>query len=81
MLSSFRKNGLGYTATFECTFKVIASSVPFSEASSPVVDPWDGYPEEREEILVLLKNKKLREFFDCRIVIVLIFEKSYDLWL
>ena len=44
----------------EATFKVIASSVPFSEGIKPgSKDPWDGYPEEREEIFSFIEKEKI----------------------
>ncbi len=42
------------------TFKVIASSVPFSSGVKPGSgDPWDGYPEEREEIFSFVERQRI----------------------
>jgi alkaline phosphatase D len=44
----------------EATFKVIASSVPFSEASKPGShDTWGGFPEEREQIFSTISKDKI----------------------
>ena len=44
----------------EATFKIIASSVPFSAGIKPgSKDPWDGYPEEREEIFRFIEKEKV----------------------
>ncbi len=46
------------------TFKVIASPVPFTEKIKPgSKDPWDGYPEEREEIFSFIDNEKIEGVF------------------
>lgn len=45
-------------------FKVIASSVPFSEGIKPgSKDPWDGYAGEREEIFSFIKNERINGVF------------------
>jgi alkaline phosphatase D len=42
------------------TFKIIASSVPFAPGIKPgSQDPWDGYPEEREEIFSFIEKEKI----------------------
>ena len=42
------------------TFKVLASPVPWSEGVKPgSPDPWDGYPEEREEIFSFLERNRI----------------------
>lgn len=42
------------------TFKVIASSVPFASGVKPGSrDPWDGYPEEREEIFSFIEENRI----------------------
>ena len=42
------------------TFKVLASPVPWTEGVKPGSrDPWDGYPEEREEIFSFLERQKI----------------------
>ena len=44
----------------EATFKVIASPVPFTAKIKPgSKDPWDGYPEEREEIFSHIESNKI----------------------
>lgn len=41
-------------------FKIIASSVPFASGVKPRSrDPWDGYPEEREEIFSFLQQNRI----------------------
>ena len=61
MLGTFQKQWLKNTLkNSEATFKVIASSVPFSEGIKPgSKDPWDGYPEEREEIFSFIEKEKI----------------------
>lgn len=61
MLGTFQKQWLKDTLrSSEATFKVIASSVPFSEGIKPgSKDPWDGYPEEREEIFSFIEKEKI----------------------
>ena len=61
MLGTFQKQWLKDTLrNSEATFKVIASSVPFSEGIKPgSKDPWDGYPEEREEIFSFIEQEKI----------------------
>ena len=68
MLGTFQKQWLKDTLKNQKqSFKVIASSVPFSEGIKlGSKDPWDGYPEEREEILSFIeKEKNRRGFIDC----------------
>lgn len=46
------------------TFKVLASPVPWTEGIKPgSKDPWDGYPEEREEIFSFIEENKLNGVF------------------
>ena len=61
MLGTYQKRWLKNTLkNSEATFKVIASSVPFSEGIKPgSKDPWDGYPEEREEIFSFIEKEKI----------------------
>ena len=61
MLGTYQKQWLKDTLrNSEATFKVIASSVPFSEGIKPgSKDPWDGYPEEREEIFSFIERQKI----------------------
>ena len=61
MLGTYQKQWLKNTLrNSQATFKVIASSVPFSEGIRPgSKDPWDGYPEEREEIFRFLEEEKI----------------------
>ena len=42
------------------TFKVVASSVPFASGVKPGSrDPWDGYPEEREELFSFIGKHRV----------------------
>ena len=42
------------------TFKVLASPVPWSEGVKPgSQDPWDGFPEEREEIFRFIEQQRI----------------------
>ena len=61
MLGSYQKEWLKDTLRkSSATFKVIASSVPFSKGIKPrSKDPWDGYPEEREEIFNFIEKEKI----------------------
>lgn len=61
MLGSVQKKWLLKTlGDSEATFKIVASSVPFSEGIKPgSKDPWDGYPEEREEIFSFIEDEKI----------------------
>ncbi len=61
MLGIFQKQWLKDTLlNSEACFKVIASSVPFSEGIKPgSKDPWDGYPEEREEIFNFIEDESI----------------------
>ncbi|MFT5467314.1 MAG: alkaline phosphatase D [Verrucomicrobiales bacterium] len=46
------------------TFKVIASPVPWTEGIKPgSKDPWDGYPEEREEIFSFIEESQIEGVF------------------
>jgi len=48
----------------KATFKVIASPVPFTPDIKPGSrDPWDGYPEEREEIFSHIESEKIDGVF------------------
>ena len=48
----------------DATFKVIASPVPFTPKIKPGSrDPWDGYPEEREEIFSHIGKEKIDGVF------------------
>lgn len=51
-------------AASEATFKVVVSPVPFTEGiKGGSKDPWDGYPEEREEIFSWIENKGIDGVF------------------
>ena len=46
------------------TFKVIASPVPWTEGIKPgSKDPWDGFPQEREEIFSFIESNKIEGVF------------------
>lgn len=46
------------------TFKILASPVPWTEGIKPgSKDPWDGYPEEREEIFSFIEAEKIEGVF------------------
>ena len=46
------------------TFKVLASPVPFTENIKPgSKDPWDGFPEEREEIFSFIEEEDIEGVF------------------
>lgn len=46
------------------TFKVLASPVPWTEGIKPgSKDPWDGFPEEREEIFSFIDQQKIPGVF------------------
>ncbi len=46
------------------TFKVLASPVPWTENIKPgSKDPWDGYPEEREEIFSFIESQRIDGVF------------------
>lgn len=48
----------------DATFKVICSPVPFTPGIKPgSKDPWDGYPEEREEIFRFIENEAVEGVF------------------
>jgi alkaline phosphatase D len=61
MLGPVQKKWLKETlAASRGTFKVLASPVPWTEGIKPGSrDPWDGFPEEREEIFSYLEEKKI----------------------
>jgi alkaline phosphatase D len=61
MLGPVQKKWLKQTLLqSDATFKIIASSVPFSEGIKPgSKDPWDGYPEEREEIFSFIEKERV----------------------
>jgi alkaline phosphatase D len=65
MLGPVQKKWLFETlADSQGTFKVIASPVPFTSGIKPGSrDPWDGYPEEREEIFKFIEDKKIEGIF------------------
>ncbi len=65
MLGPVQKNWLleGLKAS-QATFKVIASPVPFTPGIKPgSKDPWDGYPEEREEIFAFVEANRIPGVF------------------
>lgn len=43
-------------ANSKARFKFVCTSVPFS---SPAADKWGGYPADREEVLTLIKQKRI----------------------
>lgn len=46
------------------TFKVLASPVPWTEGVKPgSKDPWDGFPEEREEIFSFIESNRIEGVF------------------
>jgi alkaline phosphatase D len=48
----------------DATFKVLVSSVPWAHDSKPGShDPWDGYPEEREEIFSTIEKQRINGVF------------------
>ena len=61
MLGPVQKAWLKKTlAASKGTFKVLCSPVPFTEKIKPgSKDPWDGYPEEREEIFSFIGENKI----------------------
>ena len=51
-------------AESKATFKVIVSSVPFSpKIKKGSKDPWDGFPEERDEIFSWIGDEKIEGVF------------------
>lgn len=51
-------------AASKATFKLLVSPVPFSPDIKPgSKDPWDGYPEEREEIFSTITEKGIEGVF------------------
>ncbi len=65
MLGPVQKNWLLATLSrSRATFKVIASPVPFTVGiKKGSRDPWDGFPEEREEIFSHIESKKIEGVF------------------
>lgn len=61
MLGTVQKAWLKKTlVNSSAVFKIVASSVPFSQGVKPgSMDPWDGYGEEREEIFSFIEEKKI----------------------
>ena len=60
MLGPVQKNGSGKLCFNRMRPLNYASSVPFSEGIKPgSKDPWDGYPEEREEIFSLIEKERV----------------------
>lgn len=48
----------------EATFKILTSPVPWTANIKPgSKDPWDGYPEEREEIFSFIESNKIDGVF------------------
>ncbi|MDF2377434.1 MAG: alkaline phosphatase D family protein [Verrucomicrobiales bacterium] len=48
----------------EATFKVLVSPVPFTPNIKPgSKDPWDGFPEEREEIFHFIETENIKGVF------------------
>jgi alkaline phosphatase D len=46
------------------TFKVLASPVPWTQGIKPgSKDPWDGFPEEREEIFSFIESNRIEGVF------------------
>lgn len=46
------------------TFKILVSPVPFTSGIKPgSKDPWDGYPEEREELFSFIEQNKIEGVF------------------
>ncbi|MEM7700143.1 MAG: alkaline phosphatase D family protein, partial [Verrucomicrobiota bacterium] len=51
-------------AASQATFKVIVSPVPFTPGIKPgSLDPWDGYPEEREAIFDHIADERIEGVF------------------
>ncbi|MDF1826384.1 MAG: alkaline phosphatase D family protein [Verrucomicrobiales bacterium] len=65
MLGDFQKKWLfDELNASEATFKVIVSPVPFTPEIKPGSrDPWDGFPEEREEIFSFIETEKIEGVF------------------
>jgi alkaline phosphatase D len=65
MLGPIQKKWLFETlAKSSATFKVIASPVPFTaKIKKGSRDPWDGFPEEREEIFSHIESKRIEGVF------------------
>jgi len=48
----------------KATFKILASPVPWTEGIKPgSKDPWDGYPQEREQIFSFIEENKIEGVF------------------
>ena len=55
---------LGTLSDSRATFKVIASPVPFTAGiKKGSRDPWDGFPEEREELFRHIESEKIEGVF------------------
>jgi alkaline phosphatase D len=65
MLGPVQKAWLHRTlAKSGATFKVLVSPVPFTPGIKPgSKDPWDGFPDEREEIFSWIQNEKIEGVF------------------
>ncbi|MEE2643276.1 MAG: alkaline phosphatase D family protein [Planctomycetota bacterium] len=65
MLGPVQKKWLKQTlAASEATFKLLVSPVPFTPRIKPgSKDPWDGFPEEREEIFSFISSEKIEGVF------------------
>ena len=65
MLGPVQKAWLKETLTNStATFKVLASPVPWTAKIKPgSKDPWDGFPEEREEIFSFIEDQEIEGLF------------------
>lgn len=65
MLGAFQKQWLlDELKKSEATFKILVSPVPFTPKIKPgSKDPWDGFPEEREEIFSFIESEKIEGVF------------------
>ena len=65
MLGSVQMRWLKETlVNSQAIFKVLASPVPWTAGVKPGSrDPWDGYPEEREEIFSFIENEGVEGVF------------------
>lgn len=65
MLGAVQKQWLLQTLSqSDATFKVIASPVPFTEGvKRGSRDPWDGFPEEREQIFRHIESEQIEGVF------------------
>jgi alkaline phosphatase D len=77
MLGSVQKRWLLETLKSSTgTFKVLASSVPFALGVKPrSKDPWDGYPEEREELFGFIAKERIEG-----VVLIAADRHRSDLW-